>query len=160
MKQAKGKIQLHISELYPHVTQLDPTMLASTAEFPFVLTAGQRRAETSNTIIRDASWDKKNKIASLYIHPDDAEKLTLKKGDNVKITTKTGQAETYVEITTIQRPGFVSLPNGIGLDYIAANGEITRVGVSPNELTSSDDRDFFAGTPWHKYVPARIEKIA
>ncbi len=160
MRQDSGKIQLYLSELFPHLSKLDTGMLACPNEFPFVLTAGQRRAETANTIIRDASWDKKNKIASLYIHPEDAEKLELVKGDNVKITTKKGHAETYVEITTIQRPGFISLPNGIGLDYIKDNGDVDRVGVSPNELTSSDDRDFFAGTPWHKYVPARIEKLA
>jgi formate dehydrogenase len=31
--------------------------------------------------------------------------------------------------------------------------------VAPNELTSSDDRDWFAGTPHHKHVRARLEKI-
>lgn len=62
-------------------------------------------------------------------------------------------------MTNVQRPGFISLPNGIGLDYEQENGEIKRVGIAPNDLTSSDDRDFFAGTPWHKYVPAQIEKI-
>jgi formate dehydrogenase len=30
--------------------------------------------------------------------------------------------------------------------------------VAPNELTSREDRDFLAGTPWHKHVPARVEK--
>ena len=29
----------------------------------------------------------------------------------------------------------------------------------PNSLTSSDWRDQFAGTPWHKHVPARIEPV-
>jgi formate dehydrogenase len=33
------------------------------------------------------------------------------------------------------------------------------VGVAPNELTSSDDRDWFAGTPHHKHVRARLEKV-
>jgi len=160
MRQESGRIQLHLDELFPHLSTLDTGVLACPKEYPFVLTAGQRRAETANTIIRDASWDKKNKIASLYIHPEDAGKLDLQKGDNVRITTKKGTAETYVEITTIQRPGFISLPNGVGLDYIKADGEVARIGISLNELTSTGDRDFFAGTPWHKYVPARIEKIA
>ena len=34
-----------------------------------------------------------------------------------------------------------------------------RHGVAPNELTSSDDRDWLAGTPHHKHVPARIEAL-
>jgi hypothetical protein len=32
-------------------------------------------------------------------------------------------------------------------------------GVATNELTASDDRDWRAGTPWHKHVPARIEAV-
>ena len=160
MRQPDKRIQLHLEELFPKVTSLDTKLLERPAEFPFVLTAGQRRAETANTIIRDASWDKKHKVASLYIHPEDAQKLELANGDDVKITTKAGSAETYIEITTIQRPGFISLPNGVGLDYQKEDGEEVRIGISPNELTSTEDRDFFAGTPWHKYVPARVEKIA
>ena len=31
-------------------------------------------------------------------------------------------------------------------------------GVAPNELTATEDRDPFVGTPWHKHVPARVER--
>ena len=33
----------------------------------------------------------------------------------------------------------------------------SRTGVAPNELTASEDRDPWVGTPWHKSVPARLE---
>jgi formate dehydrogenase len=33
-------------------------------------------------------------------------------------------------------------------------------GVAPNELTSGDERDWLAGTPWHKHVRARLEAVA
>ena len=33
-------------------------------------------------------------------------------------------------------------------------------GVAPNELTDSHARDSFAGTPWHKFVPARLQKVS
>ena len=32
-------------------------------------------------------------------------------------------------------------------------------GVGPNELTRSEDRDWVAGTPWHKSTPARVEAL-
>ena len=32
-------------------------------------------------------------------------------------------------------------------------------GVAPNELTRSEDRDWVAGTPWHKHTPARVEAL-
>ena len=57
-------------------------------------------------------------------------------------------------------PGHASLPNGFGLDYIDADGHATIPGVAPNSLTSADWRDAFAGTPWHKHVPARLTHSA
>ena len=49
-------------------------------------------------------------------------------------------------------------PNGQGLTYPSVADD-TDVGISPNELTSEEDRDWFAGTPWHKHVRARLEKV-
>ena len=60
----------------------------------------------------------------------------------------------------MMQPGHISLPNGEGMDYMPRDGGARRVGVAPNELTASADRDFLAGTPWHKHVPARVERIA
>ena len=160
MTYADKRIRLHIAELFPKVASLDAGLLNGSKEFPYILTAGQRRGETSNTIIRDSSWDKKSKVASLYINPKDAQDLELENGDNVKITTKVGSAQTYVDVTDHQPPGFVSLPNGLGLDYVDENGKVVKIGISPNGLTRTKDKDFFAGTPWHKRVPARLEKIA
>jgi hypothetical protein len=54
-------------------------------------------------------------------------------------------------------PGHLSLPNGTGIDYRATDGETRFRGASPNELTDLTRRDFLAGTPWHKHVPARLE---
>jgi len=159
MGRANKRIKLHIEELFPQACNLDINLLSDSKEFPFILTAGQRRGETANTIIRDASWDKKSKIASLYMHSKDAEKLELLSGDNVRITTKSGTAQTYVEVNDIQQPGFISLPNGIGIDYVDEDGDQVRIGIAPNDLTSNQDKDFFAGTPWHKYVRAKIEKV-
>ena len=52
--------------------------------------------------------------------------------------------------------GHVSLPNGLGVGYPAT---ASRWSASrPNELTSAEDRDPFVGTPWHKHVPARVER--
>ena len=36
---------------------------------------------------------------------------------------------------------------------------LVRTGVAPNELTNGADRDWLAGTPWHKSVPARLEPV-
>jgi hypothetical protein len=57
------------------------------------------------------------------------------------------------------QPGHASLPNGFGLDYTDADGNVVVPGAAPNSLTSSEWRDEFAGTPWHKHVPARVEAL-
>jgi formate dehydrogenase len=55
--------------------------------------------------------------------------------------------------------GHISLPNGYGLTYPDDRGEHRVVGVAPNELTSVGWKDTIAGTPWHKHVPAHLERI-
>ena len=54
-------------------------------------------------------------------------------------------------------------PRGALLDRhgtpIALTQETYHVGVAPNELTAVGDRDRFVGTPTHKHVPARIERV-
>ena len=61
-----------------------------------------------------------------------------------------------VEVTDTMRDGHISLPNGFGL---GPAGSSDAVGVAPNELTATEDRDWFAGTPHHKHVRARIEPV-
>ena len=70
-----------------------------------------------------------------------------------------GTAEATVEVSDAMLEGHASLPNGFGLDFTGADGKTIVSGVAPNSLTSSDWRDEFAGTPWHKHVPARIEAL-
>ena len=53
-----------------------------------------------------------------------------------------------------------TLPNGLGVAYPNERGEREVHGTPPNELTSGDDRDWIAGTPWHKHVRAKVEAVA
>jgi formate dehydrogenase len=92
--------------------------------------------------------------------PDDGAKLGVEDGGLVRVTTRRGQAEVRVALSDRMQAGHVSLPNGLGLDAAVEGGAVRRVGVAPNELTRLEDRDPFAGTPWHKRVPARIEPVA
>lgn len=131
----------------------------TTDEFPFVLMAGERRSYTANTIIRDPSWRKRDPDGALRINPGDAERLGVEAGGQVRIVTEAGAAEATIEITDIMQAGHVSLPNGLGLDFVDGDGVQQRPGVAPNDLTSASYRDALSGTPWHKYVPARVEAI-
>jgi len=158
---ADRKIALAMPELLDDVRALGsaPTALTST-EFPLVLSAGERRAFTANDILRDPRWRTRDVDGALRISPQDATAIGLTEGGRARITTAAGTAEATVEITDTMLAGHVSLPNGYGVDYTEADGSSSTPGVAPNALTSTDWRDAYAGTPWHKHVPARIEAVA
>ena len=155
-----GKIALQIPELLDDIRALQDSQPGlTTTEFPIVLSAGERRAFTANDIFRDPSWRKKDTSGALRVSIADAEALGLVDGGRARITTAAGSAETLVEVNPGMRVGHASLPNGYGLDFTDADGGSQVTGVATNALTSTDWRDSYAGTPWHKHVPARIEPV-
>jgi anaerobic selenocysteine-containing dehydrogenase len=155
-----GRVQLHVPELAAELASLDerPDWLDD-PDWPFVLSAGERRSFTANTIIRDPAWRKKDAAGALRLCPVDAARLGLADGDQVRVTTRTGSVVAVAEVNDRMQSGHVSLPNGMGLDHPDESGASVVSGVAPNDLTAGADRDAFAGTPWHKSVPARLTAV-
>ena len=77
----------------------------------------------------------------------------------MRLTTRTGSVVVALAVSDSMQPGHIALPNGLGVGYPIDAREHT-TGVAPNELTATLDRDPFVGTPWHKHVPARVERLA
>jgi anaerobic selenocysteine-containing dehydrogenase len=153
------KINLNIKEMLNELATIDAKLPHHRSDYPYILSAGERRSETSQTAIRNPDWMKKGKFGVLRIHPQDAATLGCAEGDWIQLRTPRGAAQAPIEMTDELQPGHVSLPNGHGLDYTRADGTLDRRGVSLNELTNTTDRDPFAGTPWHKYVPVHLERL-
>ena len=154
VRTADGRIQLAVPELLEELAALDADTPVTDGDYPLVLSAGERRSFTANTIMRDPSWRKRDAAGALRVHPDDAAHAGVADGDRARIVTRRGTAEVVIELADIMQPGHVSLPNGMGLD-----DDTGRTGTAPNELTAAGDRDWVAGTPWHKHVPARLEAL-
>jgi len=146
-------IELLIDDLVALASEAAP---GGDPEFPLVLTAGERRSFTANTIFRDPAWRKRDANGALRVSEADAVALQLADGDTAVLTTRRGTAKVAIEISPMMRAGHIALPNGLGVTH-TPDGEV--VGVAPNELTSSDHRDPIAGTPYHKHVPARLEPM-
>ncbi|MEJ7584756.1 MAG: molybdopterin-dependent oxidoreductase [Acidimicrobiales bacterium] len=152
-----GLVHLVVADLMDELRSLhdepgpvpDPT-------FPIVLSAGERRSSTANTIYRDPSWRKKDPLGALRLSTADAASIGVADGDRARVVTRRGSAVAVVEVSDTLRTGHASLPNGFGL---GDEGGRDFVGIAPNELTSTEDRDWLAGTPHHKHVPARIERV-
>lgn len=154
------RIALEIPEMLADIRALaDAPDELTDDEFPIVLSAGERRAYTANDIIRDPAWRTRDPDGALRVSVHDAAALGLVDGGRARITTAAGTAEATVEISEAMLPGHASLPNGFGVDHLRPDGETLSPGVSPNALTSGGRRDAYAGTPWHKHVPARIERV-
>ncbi|OBI45804.1 molybdopterin-dependent oxidoreductase [Mycobacterium sp. E796] len=155
---ADHKIALEIPEMLDELRALAtaPPRL-TTPDFPIVLSVGERRAYTANDIFRDPSWRKRDADGALRVSVEDAQVLGLVDGGRARVSTAAGSAEATVEVTETMLAGHAALPNGFGLDYVGEDGRTVVPGVAPNSLTSTEWRDPYAGTPWHKHVPARIE---
>jgi len=157
-----GRIQLALPEFLDELRALAHEAAPELPrEFPLVLSAGERRSYTANTIIRDPEWRRKDADGALRLSPHDAQALGISTGQRVRLSTARGSAEVNVEVSERMRAGHVSLPNGLGTVFPARGGNAheTAPGISPNELTTLADKDAFAGTPWHKFVPARVEAL-
>jgi anaerobic selenocysteine-containing dehydrogenase len=155
-----GKIILDIPEMREMLSALITSGGPSRdPDFPMVLSAGERRSFSANTIIRNPAWRKKDADGALRVSPADAERLGLSTGSRARLTTPRATAEVTVEVHDAMQIGHVSLPNGMGLDEPAADGSLVRTGSAPNEFTDAQHRDPIAGTPYHKHVPARLEAL-
>ena len=159
LKTDDGAVHVEIPELLAELADLaTETPPGNDPQWPLVLSAGERRAFTANTILRDPAWRKKDPDGALRVSPADAERIGLASGGTAKLTTKRATAVVTVTVDDAMQPGHVALPNGLGLDHVES-GTRHRTGAAPNELTASEDCDPWAGTPWHKTVPARLERV-
>jgi anaerobic selenocysteine-containing dehydrogenase len=157
-----GLVHLTIPELLEELNGLAAEPAGPDPDWPFVLSAGERRSFTANTIMRDPTWRKRDPAGALRVSPSDASRLGLVDGGRARLTTRRGGGEVTVEVDDRMQAGHVSLPNGLGLASPSPSddGRPVVTGLAPNELTSAADRDPWAGTPWHKHVPARLDPVA
>jgi anaerobic selenocysteine-containing dehydrogenase len=106
---APERAKSEIPELLDELRALPGERDAYTTErLPLVLSAGERRSSTANTIIRDPAWRKRDAAGALRVSRSDAAALGLVTGGRVRIVTAGGAAEADVEITDAMLPGHIS----------------------------------------------------
>src|SRR5262249_49398691 len=80
-----GRVNLTIPALIPELKGLRDEYPAPDPKYPFVLSAGQRRSSTANTIIRDPKWRPKDPEGALWMNPADASELGVESGGRVRL---------------------------------------------------------------------------
>ncbi|MBF0228049.1 MAG: molybdopterin-dependent oxidoreductase [Desulfamplus sp.] len=152
-----GKIEVYIPEVEEQIIELNAEReskeLQMPKEFPLILNAGRHTRYNMNTMMRNPEWNKDKQVCNVAVSVEDADRLNLVNGESVKVTTEAGSEIGIVEVSSQVRSGMVLIPHGFGLIY---GGQI--YGINVNRLTKNTNRDFL-GTPIHRFVPCRIEKI-
>lgn len=146
------KIKLAIPEMLEALQELSAAP-ATSAQYPFVLMAGERRTYNANQIYRNPEWRKVDKEGFLRLHPQDAEKLGVMKGNRLTVKSATGELEAVVETDDTVRPGVCTLPHGYGQRFLGGPAQ----GPALNTLSASDWCEPFSKTPYHKLIPVRLE---
>jgi len=150
------KIRLAIPEMFIELAQLKQQSLTLTDAYPFILLAGERRSYNANQIYRDPAWRKVDAEGRLRMNPDDALSFGVETGHVLQCISEHGKIQVTVELDEGMRKGVVSLPHGYGLRY--RGGE--PIGPQLNRLTSTQHCDPLSKTPYHKYVPVRLERLS
>jgi anaerobic selenocysteine-containing dehydrogenase len=96
---------------------------------------------------------------TLWVHPDDAERLGLADGTPASVRSRAGRVEIPVEVTDAIMPGVVSMPHGWGHDApgIALRVASANAGVNSNLLADELAMDPLSGNAVLNGIPVIVE---
>jgi anaerobic selenocysteine-containing dehydrogenase len=149
------KIGLYIEEMAEWIMEIEPDAekeSINNPDFPLVLVAGRHFPYTANSIMRDPEWNEHKTLCTALMNNEDTQALGIVDGEEVWVTTEASRVKIPVEVSDMAAPGTVTIPHGFGLGYMGQD-----YGVNINLLTKNTHRDRLAGTPFHRYVPCRVE---
>jgi anaerobic selenocysteine-containing dehydrogenase len=156
IEHADHKVHLAVPAMLDWLARLDPAAARPDPAWPFVLSAGQRRLNNANQILRDPGTRANDPDGALYIHPDDLAALGVADRGAVVVETARARMVVRAKATASMRRGHVALPHGYGQRHPTADGTRQVVGPPINWLTDAAYRDPIADTPFHKHVPVRL----
>jgi anaerobic selenocysteine-containing dehydrogenase len=153
------KVHLAIPPLLEWLNRLDPATALPADDYPFVLAAGQRRMFNANQIFRDPAWRRDDPDGALLINAKDLASLGAADGEWIAVRSHAGHIVARCKADDSVREGQLALPHGYGQFYPTSDGERLSNGPRINVLTNSENRDPIAGTPYHKHVAVRLERL-
>ena len=159
LETADRKVRLAIPQLLQALAALDPAALQPPTGFPLVLSAGQRRLQNANQILRDPAFRQRDPDGALSVHPQDLAAAGVADGQWLAVVSARGRLVVRAKADETMRPGHLALPHGYGQAHPDAQGQRQVQGPRINELTDSAWCDPVAGTPFHKHVPVRLERL-
>jgi anaerobic selenocysteine-containing dehydrogenase len=153
------RVHLAIPAMLDWLGKLDPATSGPAKDYPFILAAGQRRMFNANQIFRDPAWRRDDPDGALLVNAKDLASLGAADGEWIVVKSPAGHIVARAKADDSMREGQLALPHGYGQTYPAEDGERLSNGPRVNVLTDSENRDPVAGTPYHKHVAVRLEKL-
>jgi anaerobic selenocysteine-containing dehydrogenase len=163
IKTAEGQVYL-LPQLYlDDLPRLDAVMAkpARNKNYPFDL-IGRRLVKSHNTWTQNSERLVKGKNpCTLEIHPEDANKLDITKGQLLTVSSIVGEINIEAVITDDIQQGVVSMPQGWGHNQKGTKMSVAsqQPGVSINDLTDANRVDTLTGNAAFNGTPVAI-KIA
>lgn len=128
-------------------TYNDSDGIGDKEDYPFILSTGCRNHNTIHSRLHSCSWPRSLRPdASVDINPADGEKLGIRQGDTVTLTTPNGKVTVKANLSLIANEGELLLYHG----YAEANA---------NELIHADHLDPYTGFPGYKQLRCRLDKV-
>lgn len=116
-------------------------------DYPFWLSTGDRVDGYQHSQFRQSPSCKASfPEPVLEIHPEAADQMAIREGDQVRLSTREGHLEVSVHLTSHLRLDSLRLTHG----WEEADA---------NRLTSVTHLDPLSGFPWMRALPAQVEKI-
>lgn len=115
--------------------------------YPFYLCTGARLAHAIHSRVHETPWLRSLRPKpTCEVHTKDAERLSLKNGDTVALSSPYGEIRMTVKITSKAKPGVLMALHG----YTEAN---------VNELIGRNHLDPYSGYPGFKGMRCNIRKV-
>jgi anaerobic selenocysteine-containing dehydrogenase len=128
-----------------------------------LLLIGRRHLRSNNSWMHNAQRLMKGKSrCTVMINPDDADRLGVKSGDMVTLSSRVGKVSAPAEVTGDMMAGVVSLPHGFGhgRDGVQLSIATNHPGVSVNDLTDDQLIDELSGNAAFSGVPVTVKAAA
>jgi anaerobic selenocysteine-containing dehydrogenase len=158
LRTPSGKIELSPGEFMAEVKKLLAAK-PETSEFTLI---GRRQPRGQNSWGHNVNILIKGKFrCTLQMHSEDAQRLNLHEGDNVKLDSETGEIVAQLEISDDMMPGVISLPHGFGhnKEGMQLSRAMQQPGVNINNVLSNQCLDALTGNVVTNGVPVNVSPV-
>lgn len=158
-----GAVNLAPSAFTERLRQVlaEPTPRSS-AEWPLLLSNERSKSAMNSWLNETPSAQKHTATNAVYLNPEDAERLAVTSGDNVRVSSPSASLECVAEVSSIPRAGVAILGHGWGSRVFDPHGGQPSLahGVNRNALVSDEHIDSLSGTPAFGVVQVRVERFS